>query len=259
MKTLVLASLGDTLAFPNVAAQMRRLFGPRGYASRQDNLVAQDMDTAPAEEDFEAWLAYRKAKRAQKENGDHGSREKSKSSGEGRSKNAINRRTGERNRCYTCNIEYHYAPQRPQEETRYGGAPSPQRRSKKPPKKPYSPSAIETPVVVGSLPKLAPEGPARSRGNSLTATIELGGAICGHPIGERGRVGYWSDGEFGLLRMVGKTIIRFRGKQGFAKAVPYPSAARFKFGGEGIGEARSGYQGGRCGLQGRPHGLCAGA
>ena len=34
--------------------------------------------------------------------------------------NNINRRTGERNRCVTCNSEYHFAPQRSQEESRGG-------------------------------------------------------------------------------------------------------------------------------------------
>ena len=53
-KTMVLASLGNALASTQASAQMRRPFGPRGYASRQDVLVAQDMDTAPEEEDFEA-------------------------------------------------------------------------------------------------------------------------------------------------------------------------------------------------------------
>ncbi len=60
-KTMVLASLGNTLASHQVSAQMRRLFGPCGYASRQDVLVAQDMDTVSDEEDFETWLAHRKA------------------------------------------------------------------------------------------------------------------------------------------------------------------------------------------------------
>ena len=84
-KIMVLASLRNALAFPQVSAQMRRLFGPRGYTSRQDVLAAQGMDTASEEEDFECWLAFRKAKRASRgsgepderaktEGGDYGSR-----------------------------------------------------------------------------------------------------------------------------------------------------------------------------------------
>ena len=100
-KTLVLASLGNKLASPQASAQMRRVSGPCGYAPRQDVLVAQDMDTVPAEEDFEPWVAYRKAKRARRDGGGQGSREEGKASGEGRANDAINPRTGERNRCYT--------------------------------------------------------------------------------------------------------------------------------------------------------------
>ena len=84
---MVLASLGNTLAFPQTSAQLRRLFGPCGHASRQDVMAAQDIHTAPEEEDFEARIAYRKAdratrghgersKRAKTEVGDSGSREK---------------------------------------------------------------------------------------------------------------------------------------------------------------------------------------
>ena len=51
-KTLVLASLQDTLAFPEVSAQMRRVFGPRGYGSRQDVLESAEMGTVSEEEDF---------------------------------------------------------------------------------------------------------------------------------------------------------------------------------------------------------------
>ena len=95
-KTLVLASLGDALAFQSVSAQMRRLYGPCGYAYRQGVLVAADMDTASEEEDFEAWTDYRKAKRGKKDaqgSGDSGSREEDAPSGEGRTKNGLNRRT----------------------------------------------------------------------------------------------------------------------------------------------------------------------
>ena len=66
-QTLVLASLGSTLAFQSVPAQMRRFFGPSGYASRQDVLVAADMDTVSKEEGFGPWVANRKAKRAKKD------------------------------------------------------------------------------------------------------------------------------------------------------------------------------------------------
>ena len=165
-KTMALASLGDTLGFPQASAQIRRLSGLCEYASRQDVMVEQDMDTATEEEDFEVWIAYRKAKRATRGNGepnrraktevgDSGGREKG-----GRMKNPIDRRTGRRNRRYTFNGEYHYAPQCPQKENRNSIAPSPLKTSKKS-NRPYSSTAVETPVEVGILPKSAPAGPAR--------------------------------------------------------------------------------------------------
>ena len=101
-ETMVLASVGNMLAFPKVSAQMRRLFGPCGSASRHGVLVARDIDTVSEEGDFEAWAAYRKAKRAKKDGkggGDTGKQEKRKPSEEGRARNGFNRRTGERNRC----------------------------------------------------------------------------------------------------------------------------------------------------------------
>ena len=113
-RTLVLASVRSTLAFPEVSAHVRRLFGSRGQATRQDALVAADIDAASEAEDFEAWAAYRRATRAKKNgngNGDTRKKEKRKSFEGHRTPNAFNRKTGERNRCYTCNSEYHYAPQ----------------------------------------------------------------------------------------------------------------------------------------------------
>ena len=62
-KSPVLNSIRNALAFPEVACQMRRLFGPRGSATRQNVLVAADMGTVAEEEDFEACAACRKAKK----------------------------------------------------------------------------------------------------------------------------------------------------------------------------------------------------
>ena len=206
-KTLVLASLSNTQSFQSVSAQMRRLFGPCGYESRQDFLVAADMDSVCEGEDFEAWIACRKAKRAEKAaqgSGERGSRETNRGveignllgnretnrgvarrrrlsqgsrepSWDGRARNSINRRAAQSNRCFTRNSEYHFAPPCPQKEARYGGAPSPYRQRKKPPSKPYSSIAMQTPVEVGSPKKLAPVGPARSHENSFSTSLELGG------------------------------------------------------------------------------------
>ena len=103
-ETLALASLHDALASSGVSAQMRRVSGPRGVASRQDVLVAAFMDAAPEGEDLEARIARCKAKRAKKGGKGRGGfweQEELKSSVEGRTRNEINRRTGERNGRYT--------------------------------------------------------------------------------------------------------------------------------------------------------------
>ena len=76
-KTMVLASLRNTAASPNASPQVRRVFGPCGYASRQDVFAAQDMDTASEEGDFEAWIPFRRAERAKGDGGDQGKRDKS--------------------------------------------------------------------------------------------------------------------------------------------------------------------------------------
>ena len=62
-KPQALASIRNTLAFPQASRQMCRLFGPRGSEARQDVLLAADLDTVSEEEDFAAWVAYRKAKK----------------------------------------------------------------------------------------------------------------------------------------------------------------------------------------------------
>ena len=62
-ETSVSASLHETLALPEVSAQMRRLSRTYGCASRQDVLISADVDAVSEEKDFEAWMACRKAKR----------------------------------------------------------------------------------------------------------------------------------------------------------------------------------------------------
>ena len=78
--------------------------GPRGGASRQDVLVAEDMGASSEEEtDFEAWVAHRKAK---KKGG-----KKKRRGGDARTLNGLNRRAGIRNRSYKCNSENPLAPE----------------------------------------------------------------------------------------------------------------------------------------------------
>ena len=65
-KSLKLARLHSTLALPVVANQIRRLFGPRGTAARQDVKLAADLDTVSEEEEYAARVAYRKTKKEKK-------------------------------------------------------------------------------------------------------------------------------------------------------------------------------------------------
>ena len=47
-----------------VARQLRRVFGPRGGAARQNALAATDVDAnSNGESDFAEWVARRKAKK----------------------------------------------------------------------------------------------------------------------------------------------------------------------------------------------------
>ena len=56
-KFLALASFRSTLSSPEVARQTRRR-----NAARQEALLASDLDAFSEEEDFAAWVAFRKAK-----------------------------------------------------------------------------------------------------------------------------------------------------------------------------------------------------
>ena len=117
-QSLVLASIRNNLAFPEVSSQMRRLFGPRASAVRQDVLAAADLDTVSEEEDYAAWVAYRKARKDKK--GGRGADDRSKTGRskpkeEGRTTDGFKRKTGDSNRRYTCNIEFHYASPAPKQ------------------------------------------------------------------------------------------------------------------------------------------------
>ena len=58
-KSLALATILFSLAFPEVACRMRRFFGLRGDAARQDALWAADSDTVSEEEDVATRITFR--------------------------------------------------------------------------------------------------------------------------------------------------------------------------------------------------------
>ena len=115
-----MASVGSSLALLRVSTQMRLLFGNVGSVQNQDALVAQDLDTVSEEEDFEAWVAHRLAKRAKRESGDGGSSGSAPFSDKGKVKDATNRRTGGSTRRFICNSEYRCATQRPRKGSKSG-------------------------------------------------------------------------------------------------------------------------------------------
>ena len=236
-KQLVVASVGSSLVFGNVAAQMRRLFGNMGSSQNMDVLVTQDVDQASDEDDFEAWVAYRKAKRAKNNMGDAGSRDLGSKYGKGTMKNAVNYRTGEINRCFVCNSEYHYAPQCPRKGGKPGAYPQQTIGKKKSPSKPYSSIALETPVTENYSPENTQLPPDSIEGNSFSTTIDLGGEFV---VSRASSVVVLDTGATANLVCRSWLVNRnlFLERLGMEKVHPYPSAARFKFGDGRIGEVQ---------------------
>ena len=218
---------------------MRRVFGPCGYASRRDVVLAADMDTVCEEEDFEAWMVHRKATRTKKDaqgGGEQGSRVRNRPSAEGRAENGLNRRTGERNRWYTCFSEYHFAPQCTPKENRYAGVSSSLRQGRKPPSKPNS-IATESPIEVGSPGNAALVGPARSRENSFSTILELGGQFAATQSESVVVLDTGLTANSVSYNWLGSLNL-FLEEKGIAKAAPYPSPGRFKFGDGRAGEVK---------------------
>ena len=86
---------------------MRRLLGPFGGAGRQDVLQAADADVSSGEgRDYAARVSHRKAKKKQ---GNKRKEEGDAKQGENKVK-GLNRRTGVRDRCFTCNSEVPNCP-----------------------------------------------------------------------------------------------------------------------------------------------------
>lgn len=136
------------------------------------------------EEDYAAWVAYRKARKDKK--GGRGADDRSKTGRskpkeEGRTTNGFKRKTGDSNRRYTCNIEFHYAPQCPNKDSRSGG-PSPNKRiAKKPPSQPHSPIAMESTLGIQPSSLAHFDGPKRPPEHSFSRTLEIAGQFdCVH-------------------------------------------------------------------------------
>ena len=173
-----LASVCNTLAFQEASTRMRRLSGPRGNAARQCELMAAGPDAVSKEEDFAAWVAYRKAqneKRREKGYEGHSNTGGVKRKEEGRTLNGLNRRTGGRNRCYASKCEYHCAPRRSRKENRSSGLSSLHRAAKRPPSPPYSSIATEFPSHVQPPTWDGEMGSGRTYEHSLSTALDIGG------------------------------------------------------------------------------------
>ena len=141
--------------------------------------MAADLDTVSEEKDYAAWAIYRKAKieeiREKRSEG-RGETEKSENREEGRTLNGCNRRAGERNRRYTWNSGYHYAPQCPQTANRSSGPSRYQRVSKKPSNQPWNLICMSNPQTwMGS------RASTRKYERALSRNLEAGGQfVCVH-------------------------------------------------------------------------------
>ena len=107
-KTLVMAAVQGSLdSYPALAKQMRQISQPVGGTQKEDilinspNVMADTVGVGEEDLSYDAWVAYCKAGKSRK---DLQPNARSRPKGKGRKtdeseRNAIDRRTGERNRC----------------------------------------------------------------------------------------------------------------------------------------------------------------
>ena len=136
-----------------------------------DNVGVEDEDLS-----YDAWVAYRKAGKGRKNSQPNA---RSKSKGKGRrmheqERNGINRRAGERNRCYGCGSEFHLLPKCPK-RTNF-----PQAESSSPPLPNYAPRSSFSSIAMDPIPlkseELPPAG-AQSEGRneqSFSTSLDSG-------------------------------------------------------------------------------------
>ena len=116
-QSLVTASCHKSLKFEDVAANAQRLCGSCGGGGRQDALFTEEAaGSLEIDKDLEALAACKKVKKrgvGKKKKDGHPTRVGGKVKGGGRTLNGFYRRTGQRNRCYRRDIEYHLEPECP--------------------------------------------------------------------------------------------------------------------------------------------------
>ena len=93
---------------------------------------------------------------------------------------------------------------------------------------------MKSPIEVGSPETPALVGLARSHENSFPATLELGGRFATAQSESAVALDTGATANLVCYKWP-ETRNSFSGKRGFAKAAPYPSSARFKFGDGRVG------------------------
>ena len=233
------------------------LWRPRRWQVRcRAALAAADCDAVPEEEDFAAWAASRKAKKGKRRGGvriavklvggTDSERTQPQDWGlqqilhlqqrvnlqlggslkeDGRTMNGLNRKTGERKKCYTCKSEYRLASHCARGENRPHD-PSPyQTVVMGPPSQPYSPIATESPMHVRPLKVEGSDGPERRYEHSFSTTLEIGGQF----VCARGdsvvALGASATANLACSKWLEnhKSYVQ---KMGFPKVIPYPATAR---------------------------------
>ena len=116
----MLPSLQGNVGMAAVARQMRRLFGPAGGAVRQDVLAATGVDeqskAASDDDDFEALVSYRNAKKSSTEKESTWAKKgkAGENTGDGEIPNGTNSKMGTRDRCYLRKSKNYLVPKCPQ-------------------------------------------------------------------------------------------------------------------------------------------------
>ena len=241
-KSLLLAGAQGSLGLPLVAKQMLRSFDPCGGPARWDVLTATDwdMDSDEGDSSRDDWAAYRKAKNRQKgsrRGTSNASKGANKIKGDGQILNALNRRTGEHNRCRTRDSENRPAPEGPQ---RIQGEPV---SISSPPTVNTAPRSSFSSISMGNPASACMEGyrnPKGSSGNceqSISTTSEAGSQLLRM---REGRVVISDTGATADLVCL-RWLIHHNSrpeKMGRPPGATYPAKARFKFGGGRMGDVR---------------------
>ena len=237
-KTLVVASVQGSLdSYPALAKQMRQILQPVGGTQKEDilmnspNIMADNVGVDEEDLSYEAWVAYRKAGKGRK-----GPQQNARSRPKGKGskmheqeRNGLNRRTGERNRCYGCGSEFHLLPKCPRRPDFTKPDSSAQSLPNYAPRSSFSSIAMDpAPVTSDESPPVAL--PAENRNEqSFSTSLDSGCQL----------VCMRNDSVVVLDTGATANLVCFRWlshhnalleQRGLPRVSTYPAQARFKFG-----------------------------